>query len=72
MGINMLISLQLQIERLELRVAELIKERDKYDKRRREAIESANQYRDELIESRKRVEELESNNSFLDSYGVFD
>lgn len=37
------------VERLELRIAELIKERDEYDKRRREAIESSNWYRDELI-----------------------
>ena len=41
-----------KIEQLELRIAELIKERDEYDKRRREAIESANEYRDELIRYR--------------------
>ena len=41
------------IERLELRVADLIKERDEYDKRRRAAIELANKYKglyDDLLE----------------------
>ena len=40
-------------DELTLRNAELIKERNEYDKRRRSAIEQATKYRDELLELKK-------------------
>jgi hypothetical protein len=41
------------IEYLEERVHELKKERDEYDKRRRQSIDQATYYRDQLLELRK-------------------
>jgi hypothetical protein len=44
---------QPEIERLELRIAELIKERDQYDARRREAMEKLEEYRTECLDWRE-------------------